>query len=114
MLHTKFCDKSVHRFLRRRFLKGFYHTVQAAKRLYPSRSRSNKKRIKFLAKPTQNPRKFLAKFTLLPRLFLARQRELREISLLFHVQQKKNHAQEKKTLTFMKKNNLEVHVHVKY
>ena len=64
-------------------------TVQSAKRLYPSRSRSNKKRIKFLAKPTQNPRKILAKSTLLPRYFHAYfslwQRELREISRLFHV-----------------------------
>ena len=25
MLHTKFCGNRVHRFLRRRFLKGFYH-----------------------------------------------------------------------------------------
>ena len=46
-------------------------TVQPAKRLYPSCSRSNKKRIKFLAKPTQNPRKIHATSTLLPRLFLA-------------------------------------------
>ena len=60
-------------------------TVQSAKRLYPSRSRSNKKRIKFLAKPTQthakssqNPRYFHAYFSLW-------QRELREISRLFHV-----------------------------
>ena len=51
--------------------KNGNHTVQSAKRLYPSCSRSNKKRIKFLAKPTQNPRKILAKSTLLPRLFLA-------------------------------------------
>ena len=87
-------------------------TVQSAKRLYPSCSRSNKKRIKFLAKPTQNPRKFLAKSTLLPRLFHARQRELREISRLFHVQQKKSRSR-KKTHVHEKKN-LEVHVHVKY
>ena len=46
-------------------------TVQATKRLYPSRSCSNKKGIKFLAKPTQNPRKFLAKSKLLPCYFHA-------------------------------------------
>ena len=53
-------------------------TVQSAKRLYPLRSRLNKKRIKFLAKFTQVPREIHAYSTLLPRLF--------------HVQQKKLHA----------------------
>ena len=82
-----------------------YCTVQSAKRLYPSCSRSNKKGIKFLAKPTQNPRKILAKSTLLPRYFHANS-SLDSVSRLrFHAcstlskkksrSRKKNHAREK-------------------
>ena len=78
------------------------YTVQAVKRLYPSRSRSNKKRIKFLAKPTQNPRKIHATSTLLPRYFNAYSSL---DSVRFHAcstLSKTNHAQRKK-ITFMKK-----------
>ena len=74
---------------------GHHGTVQAAKRLYPSRSRSKEK--KDFKSSLQNPRKTHASSTQNPRYFHApRQRELRAISRLFHVQQKKLTLKKKK------------------